>query len=75
MNLDSEAEIDLGRPVIEWSNLINTARGDRKDFLNLRIFECKKEDLTDVEISEPPKKKKEEKMDPRLALRMARMTA
>jgi len=38
IRLAAEAEIDLGRPVVEWSNIINIARADRKDNLNLRIF-------------------------------------
>ncbi len=40
--------------------------------LNMRIFEGRKEDFGDVEI-EQPKKKKEEKMDPRLAMRLGKV--
>lgn len=49
------------------------SRGPKADILNVRIFQGRKEDFTDVEI-DLPKKKKEEKMDPRLAMRMARMS-
>jgi hypothetical protein len=73
LQIQPDADIDLGRPVIEWTSTINFARGDRKEYLNVRIFEGKREDFNDVEINEAPKKKKEEKMDPRLALRMARI--
>ena len=38
-----------------------------KNTLNIRLFECTKEDLNDVEIMES-KKAKEIKEDPRLAL-------
>ncbi len=61
-------------PITKWSHGIYLSRGPKADVLNVRIFEGRKEDFTDVEI-DAPKKKKEEKMDPRLAMRMARMTS
>jgi hypothetical protein len=72
--LKPDAEIDLGIPITKWTHAIYLSRGDKGDVLNLRIFEGKKEDFGDVEI-EAPKKKKEEKMDPRLALRLGKIGA
>jgi len=74
IRLKPDAEIDLGIPITKWSHMIHLSRGDRGEILNLRIFEGRKEDFHDVEI-EAPKKKKEEKMDPRLAMRLARTGA
>lgn len=65
--------MDLRKAVADWCAMIfnKGIPEDKKDKLKVHIFECHYEDFeTDVEISEV--KKKEEKEDPRLAMRARR---
>jgi len=62
-----ETQILLGRAVKEWCLFIDPTRQNNKN-LNLRIFEATRDEFSgDVEITEP-KKQKELKEDPRLAM-------
>jgi hypothetical protein len=57
VRVNADIEVDLGIPIVKWSHGIYLSRGPKADILNVRIFEGRKEDFTDVEIEMPKKKK------------------
>lgn len=65
------APADLNRAVSEWCIMLDKERQGKEQNLNVRVFECTREDFaTDVEITEVVRKV--EKEDPRLAIRAKR---